>query len=135
MSYTCGVECVSKSQYGSAVGYRTDTYALVTYLRVGIILAPLPHMQQSPCMSWFSPTARANPLNLRAHVSDRCQEWTRQVSYAWTPCASQPRGILGAAWDTPSNTYSPHYFATPHESVPRGLPRGTEFDTHRPNAS
>ena len=31
--------------------------------------------------------------------------------------------------------YSPHYFATPYESVPRGLPRGNELDTHWPNAS
>ena len=43
MAYTCSVKCISEPQYGLAVGYRTDTYALVTYLRVGIILAPLPH--------------------------------------------------------------------------------------------
>jgi hypothetical protein len=36
------IKCIRELLYGLAVGYRTDTYALVTYWRVGIILAPPP---------------------------------------------------------------------------------------------
>jgi hypothetical protein len=62
-----------------------------------------PYMQQPPCMSGFSPTTRANPLDLRAHVSDKSQACTLHVSYARTRCEIQLRGITGAAWDTASN--------------------------------
>ena len=103
MAYTCSVKCTSELQYGLAVGYRTDTYALVTYFESGHHFNTPPYMQQHPCMSWLSPTARANPLDVRAYVSDTSQACTIHVSYARTPCETQPRGITGSAWHTSSN--------------------------------